>query len=570
MPRKIVLSALLVLFVLPTCSWLSPAAADPAIGSTKVTLNSVADCYVNFSSPEENYGEANSVWLRYANCCAYIMFDLSSIPQDATIISAQLQLYLTGIGGYVGNVDARYCSDNSWDELVITWNNKPTYSSQSTDENYFGMLVWLNTYESWDVTADVCVAMNQAKLTEVMTRESSGYAVFGSREASHKPKLEIEYSTLPIFVVHLESAQDAGTTENLGFTTLAEDTFSLPTAVDVVAGSYQVLYNGGYMFMRWETTGGVTVSDAESANTNVTVNGDGTLRAIGNVKRLEYAYDSGQPASQSEKGECVDAVRFTPMFSGQLLMARFYIYQISSYQSNTFRVHVMDENLNSLITPFERTATSTGWFDVALSSHGIGVTEGKDFYVGMEWINDYNPSLGEARTDPSGRSQQWNGTMWTNETNSDYMIRAVVGSLIDHVFVVDGTVFSVSTESNSTIANFQFAKEEKQISFEFTGLSGDCGFCNVSVPKNLMWVDSPDEWTITVNGNSSAIQDKQITDNETHYLIHFTCKTSTVSITILSKYVVPEIPLYHILPLLMLLALPAIILHRKKKRKAKL
>jgi hypothetical protein len=150
------------------------------------------------------------------------------------------------------------------------------------------------------------------------------------------------------------------------------------------------------------------------------------------------------------------------------------------------------------------------------------------------------------------------------------MIRAVVGSLIDHLFVVDGTVFSVSTESNSTIANFQFAKEQKQISFELTGLSGDCGSCNISVPKSLMWVDSPDEWIITVNGNSSIIQDKQITDNETHYFIHFTCKTNTASITILSKYVVPEIPLYHILPLLMLLTLPTIILYRKKKTKAKL
>jgi hypothetical protein len=563
-----VLGLLLSLFIFPT-SLLSSAMASPAVGSTTVTTYSLADAYVNSSSPDENCGNTDRLWIRYADCYSYVMFDLSTIPQDATIISADLQLYLTSIGGYVGNIDAHYCPDNSWNELDITWNNKPEYASEPTDRNYFGMFVILNRYESWDVTSDVRAALSQQKLTEVIIRESSGHAAFHSKEADHMPKLDVEYSTLPVFVVHLESAQDTGTTENLGFTTLADNTFHLPVAVDVVAGSYQAAYDGGYMFVRWETTGGITVSDAESTTTNVTVSSEGTLRAVGNVKRLEYAYDRGQSSSESRQAGYIDAVRFTPLFSGQLLTARFYIHSAHSYQPNTFIVHVMDENHNDMITPFERTATSVGWLDVSLSSHGISADEGRGFYIGIEWINDYNPYLGKDGTDPSDRSQQWNGTMWNEEENYDYMIRAIVGNLIDHVFVTDGTVFNVSTESNSTISNFQFTKEEKQISFELTGPSGNHSFCDVKIPSTLMWVDSLDEWIIKVNGTTLSLQERTITHNGTHYSIHFTCKTSTITINMASTYVIPEIPLLYILRILMLTALLAAIPYRKMKKENK-
>jgi len=474
--KWVLILTIMLLILLPWCFSSLVVDATPAIGSTTVTLYSTVDAYVNSSSPETNYGNVDSMYVS-ANSeqdFAYVMFDLSSIPLEANIISAKLKIYLSSTGGEIywypaDKIGAYYCSNNSWTEHEITWNNKPSFSSQPTDAWSFGIVYTVEVYKSWDITADVRAALPSGILTDVLkfeTKTGDGYAVFQSSEDTNKPKLEVEYSMEPVLAVHLESIQDTGFTNNLGLTTFADYIFPLPTDIDVVTGTYQVKYSGGYMFTRWETSGGVTVSDEKAATTNVTVSGNGTLRAVGNVKRLEYTYDCEDPSGEYQVAGRIDAVRFTPLFSGQLLMARFYMYDISSYQSNTFKVHVMDDNRDDLITPFEQTPTSEGWFDLDLSSYGVSVNEGVDFYIGMEWITDYNPDLGEDRTSPSDRSWHWNGTNWKEETYSDFMLRAVVGTLIDHVIVADGPVFHVTTESNSTISNFQFIQGRQKTTIQ--------------------------------------------------------------------------------------------------------
>ena len=413
-------------------------AASPTIGSTTTTLYSVADAYVNSSSLDSNYGEAEQIYVSAdtEQDFAYVMFDLSSIPSGANIISAKLSLYLSSTGGDIywypaDTIGAYYCSDTSWTELGITWNNKPSFSSEPTDSWSFSIIYYVEVYKSWNVTEDVRKALPTGKLTEVVKFESKtgdGYVLFSSKDGANRPKLEVEYSTEPVFVVHLESVQDTGATANLGLITFAGYTFSLPTDVDVVNGSYTVTYNSGYTFVRWETTGGVTVSDENAASTTVTVSGNGTLRAVGSAKTIEYTYDHETPQWHSENAGFIDAVRFTPLFSGLLLTARYYIYDLYFSPSDTFKVHVMDINRNDLIAPFNVTPSSEGWFDVDLSSYGVSIKEGVDFYLGMEWISDYNPDLGEDRTNPSGRSWCWNGTTWNQETYSDFMIRAVVST----------------------------------------------------------------------------------------------------------------------------------------------
>ena len=433
--RKLEGKKFLFLFVsllvsLPVCFPLFQVTASPAIGSTTATMYSVADAYINSSIPDGNYGDVDYLYARADSeqDYAYVMFDLSSIPSHANIISAKLMLYLTSIGGYVGDVNTYYCSDNSWAELEITWNNKPDFAPNATDEIYFGMFVWYNMYYSWNATADVRAALSQGKLTEVIVRKSSGHAVFHSREGANKPKLEVEYATKPVFTVHLESVEEIAAIANLGLITLDGSTFPLPKDIDVVNGSYAVSYTGGYTFVRWETTGGITVSDENAASTTVTVLGNGSLRAVGSVKKLEYAYDYGNPQyAYSKEAGYIAAVRFTPLFSGRLLTARYYMYDISSYQSNTFKVHVMDQDYKDLIIPFNATPTSKGWFDVDLSSYNLGVNEGRDFYIEMEWTIDYNPDLGKDETHPSNRSWYVIGTVWKQETYSDFVIRAIVG-----------------------------------------------------------------------------------------------------------------------------------------------
>ena len=535
--------------------------AAPAIGSTTVTLYPIADAYVNSSSPDTNYGNENSLYtsLNSELNYAYTMFNLSSIPSDANVISAEFKVYLSDIGGYTGSIGTHYCSDDSWTELGITWNDKPSFAETATDTVYYGMWVSYG-YDSWNVTVDVRNALSKGELTEVLVdHRSSSYAHFDSRESSHSPKLEIEYATSPVFVVHLESSQDTGATNDLGLMTFTDYTFSLPTDIDVVAGSYQVSYGGGYMFMRWETSGSINVSDSEAATTTVMVSGGGTLRAVGNTKRLEYTYDHGQPKRESDMVGRIDAVRFTPLFSGQLLMARFHIYDLYSFGSNAFKVHVMGENRSDLITPFEQTPTSEGWFDVDLSSHGVGVNEGADFYIGMEWINDYNPDLGQDSTSPSDRSWYWNGTHWKAESYYDYMIRAVVGTLIDHVVLAEGSAFHVTAESNSTTLNFQFIKEAKKLLFNVTGSTGTHGFCNITIPNQLL--GGP----FNVAFDEQPLSEVFSLDNGTHTWLYFTYSQSGHIIEITGTTVIPELPPLLLSLLFMAMTLITSIVRKKLK-----
>jgi hypothetical protein len=766
--KKFLLLYILLLVLMPTYFSLSRVAASPAIGSTTTTIYSVADAHVNSSSPDTNYGGEGYMYVSASSeqDFIYVMFDLSSIPSNANIISAKLSLYLLSTGGEIywypaDTIGAYYCSDNSWTELGITWNNKPSFNEDPTDTWSFSILYNVKVYKSWNITENVRTALPSRTLTELIKFESKtgdGYAVFHSKEEANKPKLEVEYSTEPVFVVHLESVQDTGATANLGLITFAGYTFSLPTDVDVVNGSYAVTYSGGYTFARWETTGGVTVSDENAVSTTVTVLGNGTLRAVGSAKRLEYTYDHGTPQWHSESAGHMDAVRFTPLFSGQLLTARYYMYDLYFSPSDTFKVHVMDKNRNDLRAPFNVTPTSEGWFDADLSSYGIDVKEGVDFYLGMEWIAEYNPDLGEDRTSPSGRSWCWNGTAWKQETYSDFMIRAVVGTVAPEIVVgvkagdwvgygdisfeyasnmpgyeepspeldmswndmeildvqdsnvtvrsnviykngteetytywgdvatgegdpsiglipsnlsvgdeipanltyyteeplklfINGTVtrsyaganrevnyvnitypiiygnithgawnmsfywdkktgimceevvsyrmsytdnetyyymnmsilwrmtatnmwpavftahdgytFNVTMMSNSTVSNFNFNESLKQISFNVTGPTGKAGYCNVTVPKDLL---RGEPWTILLNSTEWTTL-CSITGNDTHIFIHipYTCSTNTVQI--IGMWVIPEFP-HVILLLFMVLSIIAVILAKKTYRKS--
>jgi len=427
-----------------------PQATASYIGSTTtVTLYSIADSYVNASSPDTNYGDEQYLYVNgnstdLSRNLIYVNFDLSSIPQNAYIVSANLELRLSGFSnlyyGIIGGGDsigAYYCSDNSWAELGITWNNRPEFDDTHTGSWGTGMFVYY-TYKSWDVTGDVKKSLPLGALTEVLKfwrkNDGYGYAEFQSKEATNKPKLEIEYTTEPVFEVQFESAQDVEATpyfptldSNLGFISFANETFLIPEVFDVAYGSYPVEYSSGYNFVRWETTGGITVSDKNAKSTIATIFGNGTLKAVGNAETLEYYHDSGTPyQNYSLPAGQIYAKPFTPVLSGRLLSVRYYLNNVSLTAQNTFRIHILNAEKEHLITPFEATPTSNGWFDVDLITYNISVTEEKDFYVAFEFLANDTLCLCESRIDDYLYSGYlWDGTNWVSSYDHP-MIRATV------------------------------------------------------------------------------------------------------------------------------------------------
>jgi hypothetical protein len=96
--------------------------------------------------------------------------------------------------------------------------------------------------------------------------------------------------------------------------------------------------------------------------------------------------------------------------------------------------------------------------------------------------------------------------------------------------------FIVSVESNSTVSNFAFNQPDKEISFNVTGPDGTIGFCNVTIPKALLYAEP---WTVLIDG---APMPPTITENETHSCLYFTYTHSTHKIEIIGTWVIPPPP----------------------------
>jgi hypothetical protein len=86
----------------------------------------------------------------------------------------------------------------------------------------------------------------------------------------------------------------------------------------------------------------------------------------------------------------------------------------------------LNSDKEDLITPFEATPTSDGWFDVDLITYNITITEGVDFYVALEFLTDETPCIcGDYDYDYPCRNYLWTGTTW-DESYDNFMIRATV------------------------------------------------------------------------------------------------------------------------------------------------
>jgi hypothetical protein len=588
-PIKVMLVILIFASFLAT--FYLPKVTALYIGPTNTTtLYSIADSYVTASSPDTNFGNDQ---LLYVNASStdlsqnfiYVKFDLSSIPQNAYIVSARLQLWLSdfsnlyyAIMGTSDRISAYYCPDNSWTESGITYNTKPTFNSAFTDY-WTGFGLVFEGYKSWDITEDVKSSLPVGALTEVLKFSNKyndyGYAEYQSKEATNKPKLEIQYTTTPVFEIQFESAQEAEATPyiptiepNLGFITFEDQTFLLPEASDVAQGSYPIKYDSGYNFVKWETTGGITVSNNNAKSTTATISGSGTLKAIGNAETLEYYHDSGTPSQDySLPTGQIYAKTFTPVLSGKLLSVRYYVNNVSSTTQKSFRIHILNENKERIITPFEATPTSNGWFNIELSTHNINVTEQTDFYIAFEFLaNDLCLVESTTATDYSHPDYVWNGTDWTSSYDQP-MIRATVLNNITPE--TDDTPPEIGIPSQNPPS--YDVKDGEQVTVSVTVIDIESGIKNATlfytINNGEQWENRPlnynpstDKYEATIPGHMDGTTVKFRIDAYNNAGIKATRDETEPYST---YQVIPEFSTFGILLLLIIVTL-TIIFYRKK------
>lgn len=88
-----------------------------------------ADASIRSGFPDSNYGTNIYLFIKYYTSStdkSYIKFSLASIPGNATILSAKIFLYADALySTHTSNI--HFCSNDSWTENGITWNNAPSY-----------------------------------------------------------------------------------------------------------------------------------------------------------------------------------------------------------------------------------------------------------------------------------------------------------------------------------------------------------------------------------------------------------------------------------------------------------
>ena len=184
----------LVLLLLPVF-FVSPLAVE----ARSATLEPVADTYVDENNPVTNYGGESYLALEDDiggdEFLIFIKFDLSDLPSDAEISSVKLRLNTMWVSA-TKNIGAHRVTDTTWEELNITYNNKPSHAAAVTDAVNVG---YEDIWYEWDVTTDVTSLDDYSWALKIETLvQDWEWVWFYSKEIGffgEEPELEVSYSS---------------------------------------------------------------------------------------------------------------------------------------------------------------------------------------------------------------------------------------------------------------------------------------------------------------------------------------------------------------------------------------
>jgi hypothetical protein len=103
--------------------------------------------------------------------------------------------------------------------------------------------------------------------------------------------------------------------------------------------------------------------------------------------------------------------------------------------------------------------------------------------------------------------------------------------------IVDDNQFPIMVESNSSITDVVFNKSDKRISFNVNGVPETTGFCEITIPNDLLW------GTFSLYLDDSPLvegEDYTQTNNGTHYTFFIDYNHSTHYIKIVGSDAIPE------------------------------
>jgi len=134
-----------------------------------------------------------------------------------------------------------------------------------------------------------------------------------------------------------------------------------------------------------------------------------------------------------------------------------------------------------------------------------------------------------------------------------------------HEIVAFGVTYYVTTSSNCSISPVQLSISHRLLKFNATGTDGTVGFINITIPKDLLWVE--DSWLVIVDGEEI---EPTVTSNATHTILSFTISfsTKTKTVYIIGTNIIPEFSLFMLLTFLFTTLIPTVAtkIHLKRKK----
>jgi hypothetical protein len=133
-----------------------------------------------------------------------------------------------------------------------------------------------------------------------------------------------------------------------------------------------------------------------------------------------------------------------------------------------------------------------------------------------------------------------------------------------HEIVAFDVIYYVTTLSNGSISPvpMQFDIYHRLLKFSVAGTDGTVGFVNVTIPKDLLWVE--DGWLVIVGGEEV---EPIVTSNATHTTLSFTVSFSNKTVYIIGTGVIPEFSSFMLLAFLFITLIPTVATKMYLKRK---
>jgi hypothetical protein len=211
----------LVSIVLTAAMLLLPAAAGAQTGPVPAApqadyqcFYAVADTYADSALPSDNFGGDPTVHVQRLDASArtknaFLRFNLSAIPSDATILDATLWLYLTqdaNSGAY-----QLWRVTSPWEEYNLTWNSQPTVTGPYSNPSHSGSAGW-KTWNAVQPVSDWVGGTFPNYGLSISTGLLDLPSQFGSRDGafSEQPRLCVEWTTgaqTDLSVIGLEVTQ---------------------------------------------------------------------------------------------------------------------------------------------------------------------------------------------------------------------------------------------------------------------------------------------------------------------------------------------------------------------------